>query len=78
MPLQEDSESGYLSYMLRMWLRRDSKGELVWSASLEAPGSRHMESFGDIGALFAFLRSCMDAEMLGVTSQQDLEGAGDE
>ena len=30
---------GYLSYMLRMWLRRDSNGEPVWSASLQEPGS---------------------------------------
>lgn len=72
----DESDTCYLSYMLRMWLRRDSKGELVWSASLEAPGSRQTESFGDIGAMFSFLQSRMDTETLGATTQHD--GASDE
>jgi hypothetical protein len=69
--LQEDSDSGYLSYMLRMWLRRDSKGERVWSASLQEPGSRHMENFSEISAMFSYLQNRLDAEIAGVARQQD-------
>jgi len=65
---QEDSDSGYLSYMLRMWCRRDHKGEPVWCASLEEPGSRHTESFGDINAMFAFLQRRLAGEMRGPTA----------
>lgn len=75
---QEDSNTGYLSYLLRMWRKRDSKGEPVWCASLEEPGSRHTESFGDISAMFSFLQSRLDAEMHGPTEQTDkdeLKGA---
>jgi len=60
---QGDADRVYLSYMLRMWCRRDSNGELVWCASLEEPGSRHTESFGDIGALFAFLHRRLGLEI---------------
>jgi hypothetical protein len=60
---QEEFDSGYLSYMLRMWRRRDSNGERVWCASLEEPGSRHTESFGEIGALFAFLQRRLGLEI---------------
>jgi hypothetical protein len=68
---QEDSDTGYLSYMLRMWLKRDGKGQPVWCASLEEPGSRHTESFGDISTMFSFLQSRLDAEMHGQSGQKD-------
>ena len=73
---QDDSEGrrteiGYLSYMLRIWLRRDSKGQPIWSASLEEPGSRYTESFGDIAALFSCLQNRLDAQIIGTTTQQD-------
>ncbi len=68
---QEDSDNGYLSYMLRMWLRRDSKGLPVWCASLEEPGSRHTESFVEISEMFSFLRERLDAEMQGRSAQQE-------
>jgi hypothetical protein len=58
-----------------MWLRRDSKGERVWSASLQEPGSRNTENFGDIDAMFSFLQSRLDAEIHEGTEQK---GANDE
>jgi hypothetical protein len=59
---QEDFDAGYQSYMLRMWRKRDSNGKPVWCASLEEPGSRHTESFGDASALFAFLQGRLGIE----------------
>jgi hypothetical protein len=52
-----------------MWLRRDSKGERVWSASLQEPGTRHTETFGDIDAMFVYLQNRLDTEMLGTAPQ---------
>jgi hypothetical protein len=71
---QESSDTGYLSYMLRMWLKRDGNGELAWCASLEEPGSRHTESFGDISAMFSFIQSRLDVELQGETVQQEQQG----
>lgn len=66
---QEDPEAGYMSYMLRMWRKRDSNGQAVWCASLEEPGSRHTESFADASALFAFLQSQLGIEKPGEHTQ---------
>jgi hypothetical protein len=68
---QEDPETRYLSYMLRMWRTRDNNGEAVWRASLEEPGSHHTESFGDTDAMFTFLQSQLSIEMPGDHAQQD-------
>jgi hypothetical protein len=59
---REDSDTRQLSYMLRLWRRRNAQGELGWCASLEEPGSHHTERFAEIGALFAFLRHRLDTE----------------
>jgi hypothetical protein len=59
---QKQSNSGYLSYMLRMWRKRDGNGKAVWCASLEEPGSRHTEIFEDTNAMFAFLQSQLGTE----------------
>ena len=78
---QEELDTRYLSYMLRMWLRRDSKGDLLWCASLQEPGSRDTESFKDISALFSFLQSRLEGEMDGHHGQKDkdeLEGVESE
>ncbi len=61
---QEDLNTRYLSYMLRIWRKRDGGGKPVWCASLEEPGSRHTESFGDVSALFSYLQL-----QLGVADQ---------
>jgi hypothetical protein len=71
---QESSDTAYLSYMLRMWLKRDGNGELVWCASLEEPGSRHTESFGDIGTMFSFIQSRLEIEMNSESTQPDQQG----
>ena len=69
MNLQEDLETRYLSYMLRLWHTRDSNGEAVWRASLEEPGSHHTESFGDTDAMFTFLQSQLGTEKSGDHAQ---------
>jgi hypothetical protein len=71
---QEDPETLYLSYMLRMWRSRDSNGQQVWCASLEEPGSRHIESFGNADSLFAFLQSQLGSEKHGELAQQEQQG----
>lgn len=76
----EESDTGYLSYMLRMWLKRDREGERAWCASLQEPGSRHIENFGDISLMFSFLQDRLDAEMRGRAGQKgedELQGAAD-
>lgn len=55
-------ENGYVSYMLRMWRKKDGNGKVVWCASLEEPGSHHTESFEDTNAMFAYLRSKLGIE----------------
>src|SRR5689334_9878978 len=57
MKAHDARDTGYLSYLLRLWRRRDGSGQVVWCASLEEPGSHHTESFGDPDALFTFLQS---------------------
>ena len=68
---QRESDIGYLSYMLRMWRTRDSNGNAVWCASLEEPGSRHTESFGDANSLFTFLQSRLGIEKPVRHAQQE-------
>ena len=62
---QQGLKTVYLSYMLRMWRKRDGNGKQVWCASLEEPGSRHTESFEDPNALFVFLRRKVGIEEPG-------------
>ena len=59
---ESDTETGYVSYMLRMWSKRDGKGKQVWCASLEEPGSRITESFEDTNAMFAYLLTKLGIE----------------
>ena len=67
---QEDPNTRYLSYMLRIWRKRNGEGKLVWCASLEEPGSHRTESFGDMTTMFMFLQS-----RVGLESIENLEGA---
>ncbi len=62
MNAQQDRETRYLSYMLRMWQTRDSQGQPVWCASLEEPSSHQTARFGDVCAMFAFLQSRLGIE----------------
>ena len=54
---RDDREPLYLSYLLRLWRKRDDQGRPVWCASLEEPGSHQTVRFRDVRALFAFLRT---------------------
>jgi len=71
MQLQQETDTGYLSYMLRMWSKRDGNGKQVWCASLEEPGSRHTERFEDANAMFAFLQGKLGIEQSGEIELQE-------
>lgn len=45
----------YVSYLLRLW-QVESRGQLVWRASLEDARSGERRGFPDLEALFAYLR----------------------
>jgi hypothetical protein len=49
----------YASYLLRLW-QVESKGQLVWRASLEDSRSGERQGFASVGALLAFLRELTD------------------
>jgi hypothetical protein len=69
MNAHQDGDTHYLSYMLRMWCTRDSKGQPLWRASLEEPGNHQRASFGDVRSLFAFLQSRVGVEQNRDTAQ---------
>ena len=50
-----DRRSGYLSYLLRLWLER-SQDIPIWRASLEKPGSEERLGFKDLESLFLYLQ----------------------
>ena len=80
MTTPEELDPHYLSYMLRIWRKRDANGQPVWRASLEEPGSHQTENFGDTGALFSFLRGRLEIEEPGAQGRRvappDLSSAG--
>jgi hypothetical protein len=45
----------YISFLLRLW-QTESKGDLVWRASLESSGTEERWGFASLDELFAFLR----------------------
>ena len=64
-------ETRYLSYMLRLWRKRDGNGKPVWCASLEEPGTCRTESFGDADAMFRFLQTKLGIEKPGDHAHPD-------
>ena len=62
MTTHESLDPHYVSYMLRMWRKRDENGRPMWCASLEEPGSHRMEGFADSDALFSFLQRRLNGE----------------
>ena len=54
-----EQERCYLSYLLRLW-QIESKGQLVWRASLEDARTGERQGFASIEALLAFLRTVAD------------------
>ena len=62
---QQEIDTDYLSYMVRIWRKWDGNGKPVWCASLEEPGSRHTERFEDTDAMFTFLQRKLGIEKSG-------------
>ena len=54
-----EEQRRYLSYLLRLW-QIESKGQLVWRASLEDARTGERRGFASIDALLAFLREQTD------------------
>ena len=54
-----EDQQRYLSYLLRLW-QVESKGQLVWRASLEDSRTGERQGFASIDALLAFLREQTD------------------
>ena len=54
-----EEQRRYLSYLLRLW-QIESKGQLVWRASLEDARTGERQGFASIDALLAFLREQTD------------------
>jgi hypothetical protein len=67
----DDGEPRYLSYLLRLWRKRDDQGQPVWCASLEEPGSHQTVRFTDLPALFAFLRTQLGSVQPGGLANEE-------
>jgi hypothetical protein len=67
----DDREPLYLSYLLRLWRKRDDQGRPVWCASLEEPGSHQTVRFKDVPALFAFLRTQLGSATPGGPANEE-------
>jgi hypothetical protein len=68
--LQDDSDSGYLSNMLRRGSRGMAK-VVTYGAHDWKSRYRHTKSFGDVSMMFSFLQSRLDAEVPGAAGQQE-------
>jgi hypothetical protein len=49
-------QSGYQSYLLRLWQTSDGK-ETVWRASLQSPSSEERHGFASLEELMGFLKA---------------------
>ena len=54
-----EKQPRYLSYLLRLW-QIESKGQLVWRASVEDSRTGERRGFASIDALLTFLREQTD------------------
>ena len=73
----DDSEPRYLSYLLRLWRKRDDQGRPVSCASLEEPGSHHTVRFKDLTALFAFLQTQLGSATAEGPAQEAQKAPGE-
>jgi hypothetical protein len=64
-------QSGYQSYLLRLW--RVKEGEEGWRASLESAQTGERRGFATLDALFEYIRS-----RTRVGTSQDLQACGKE
>jgi hypothetical protein len=53
-------QSDYVSYLLRLWQKSDSKREVVWRASLESMRTGERRDFASLDELFDYLREQTD------------------
>ncbi len=65
-----DEETGYLSYLLRLWRTAEDQGR-VWRASLQSTRTRQQVGFAELEALFEYLRGETSGE-----ADPDLGGLG--
>jgi hypothetical protein len=67
-----EEQAKYKSYLLRLW-QTDSKGQQVWQASLEHPGSGERRGFANLEALFEFLKAQTSPETISFTLRAGAE-----
>lgn len=65
----EEKQSNYIAYLLRMW-QEERDGQLIWRASLEAPGPGERHAFASLEALFEFLQAQVDMLNPGVAESE--------
>ncbi len=63
--MMSDEPHEYYSFLLRLW-QTNSRGNVVWRASLENAQTGERRSFADLASLVAFLE-----EQTGDDSRQD-------
>jgi hypothetical protein len=49
-------QSGYQSYLLRLWQTSDGR-KTLWRASLQSPGSEERHGFASLEELMSFLKA---------------------
>lgn len=70
MDAMNDSDLGYLAYLVRIWQVR-SRGQLVWRASVENAHTGERQAFASLGRLFAFLEEMTGGRVRHVESGQN-------
>lgn len=65
---RNSQDQGYLAYLMRLWVARDSEGTQVWRASLQVPGATAPQVFADLETLIGFLR-----EQTATTSRSETQ-----
>jgi hypothetical protein len=68
---KQPAQRRYLSYLLRLWQTGD-RGEQVWRASLESPGTGERLGFASLKDLFSFLQA--ETETCDKQDNQDTQG----
>lgn len=58
-PPMVEKQAKYIAYLLRMW-QEERDGQLIWRASLEAPGPGERHAFASLETLFEFLQAQVD------------------
>ena len=67
-----DEQQRYLSYLLRLW-QIESKGQLVWRASLEDARTGERQGLASSASMLAFLREQTNEVTRADESQDEAE-----